>query len=143
KWAVNAGLDVAIAPEPSIRAAEAHDRLRFEAAQLLDVPLHDTDDLAVGVDPRWQIAVALPNGGFGKRLQDVVHLREHLLPRHPQRETDVSLKGGARRHLVDLHAASDGADVECHLVDDTAGAGAHGAVHRGTTGVDRSPDIIG
>ena len=68
---------------------------------------------------------------------------QHLLPRHPQRETDVSLEDGARRHHVDLHAASDGADVERHFVDDAAGAGAHGAIHRGTAGVDRGADVIG
>ena len=58
--AVDAGLNIAIAPEPSVGAPETDDRLRSEAAQLLDVLLHDTDDLAVGVDPRWQTAVGFP-----------------------------------------------------------------------------------
>src|SRR5262249_33572584 len=46
--AVDIGGDVAVAPEAGVGAAQAHDRLRAEAAKGLDVFLDDADHGAVG-----------------------------------------------------------------------------------------------
>src|SRR5262245_17473596 len=140
--AVDAGLNVAIAPEPRIGAAEAHDRLWPEAPQLLDVLLDDADDLAVGIHPRGQIAVGLLHRRVRKRLKDLADGSHHLFFADAKRQPDVHLKRGARGHHVDLDATLDGTDVERDLVDDRAGSPPHGAIHGGAPGVDGTADVV-
>src|SRR5262249_38943325 len=140
--AVDASLNVAIAPEPRVGAAEAHDRLWPEAPQLLDVLLDDADDLAVGVHPRGQIAVGLLHRCIGERLKDLADGSHHLFFADAQRQPDVRLKRRARGHHVDLDAALDGADVERDLVDDRTGPPPHGAIHGGAPGIDGTADVV-